>query len=411
MTAEVALRLGQAVAQRFRHPDRPGRIVIGKDTRLSGLHARERAGGRHRLGGRRRDAGGAAADAGHRLHHLVDARRRRRGDQRVAQPVPGQRHQDLRRRRLQAARRGRGATRAADGGDRRRLPAARGRRPTDRQGGRASTTPSGATCSSSRTPSPRSSRSTASRSWSTAPTAPPTRSRPRCSRSWAPRSIELDVWPDGRNINDQCGALHPEAMAAEVRAHGRAAGHRARRRRRSGDPRRREGRTSSTATRSWRSWARRMLERGDAAAADGGGDGDVQPGPRAGAGERRAASCCARAVGDRYVVEAMRERGLLLRRRAVGAHHLPRSRDHRRRHGGGAAGAGGDGRRRGGRCPSWRAAMTRYPQVLLNFPVAQEAAARRAADGAAAHRQGRARPRRRRAGAWSATRAPSPRRG
>ena len=36
MTAEVALRLVQAVAQRFRHPDRPGRIVIGKDTRLSG---------------------------------------------------------------------------------------------------------------------------------------------------------------------------------------------------------------------------------------------------------------------------------------------------------------------------------------------------------------------------------------
>src|SRR5215475_15966982 len=36
MTAEVALRLGQAVAQRFRHQSRPGRIVIGKDTRLSG---------------------------------------------------------------------------------------------------------------------------------------------------------------------------------------------------------------------------------------------------------------------------------------------------------------------------------------------------------------------------------------
>jgi phosphoglucosamine mutase len=36
MTAEVALRLGQAVAQRFRHSERPGRIVIGKDTRLSG---------------------------------------------------------------------------------------------------------------------------------------------------------------------------------------------------------------------------------------------------------------------------------------------------------------------------------------------------------------------------------------
>src|SRR4051812_32964090 len=36
MTAEMALRLGQAVAQRFRRERRAGRIVIGKDTRLSG---------------------------------------------------------------------------------------------------------------------------------------------------------------------------------------------------------------------------------------------------------------------------------------------------------------------------------------------------------------------------------------
>ena len=37
MTAEMCLRLGRAVAERFRHPaGRPGRIVIGKDTRLSG---------------------------------------------------------------------------------------------------------------------------------------------------------------------------------------------------------------------------------------------------------------------------------------------------------------------------------------------------------------------------------------
>ena len=34
MTAEMALRLGQAVAQRFRRERRAGRIVIGKDTRL-----------------------------------------------------------------------------------------------------------------------------------------------------------------------------------------------------------------------------------------------------------------------------------------------------------------------------------------------------------------------------------------
>jgi phosphoglucosamine mutase len=36
MTAEVAMRLGRAVAERFRTPGRRGRIVIGKDTRLSG---------------------------------------------------------------------------------------------------------------------------------------------------------------------------------------------------------------------------------------------------------------------------------------------------------------------------------------------------------------------------------------
>ena len=37
MTAEMAMRLGRAVAQRFRPRQvAPGRIVIGKDTRLSG---------------------------------------------------------------------------------------------------------------------------------------------------------------------------------------------------------------------------------------------------------------------------------------------------------------------------------------------------------------------------------------
>ena len=52
---------------------------------------------------------------------------------------------------------------------------------------------------------------------------------------------EINVWPDGRNINFGCGALHPETMAEEVRRSGAAARHRARRRRRSRDPRRRAG--------------------------------------------------------------------------------------------------------------------------------------------------------------------------
>ena len=36
MTPEMALRLGRAIAYHFRHKTRRGRIVIGKDTRLSG---------------------------------------------------------------------------------------------------------------------------------------------------------------------------------------------------------------------------------------------------------------------------------------------------------------------------------------------------------------------------------------
>ena len=35
---------------------------------------------------------------------------------------------------------------------------------------------------------------------------------------------EINVWPDGRNINFACGALHPETMAEEVRRSGAAIG-------------------------------------------------------------------------------------------------------------------------------------------------------------------------------------------
>ena len=47
------------------------------------------------------------------------------------------------------------------------------------------------------------------------------------------------------------------------------------------------------------------------------------------------------AVGDRYVIERMREKGFNVGRRAVGPHHSVRLFDHRRRPGGGDAGAGG----------------------------------------------------------------------
>ena len=82
MTPEMALRLGprrrlplpqQAQSRARSHRHRQGHAPLG-------LHARDGAGRRHLLDGRRRHAVRPAADAGHRVHHLVDARRRRRGD-------------------------------------------------------------------------------------------------------------------------------------------------------------------------------------------------------------------------------------------------------------------------------------------------------------------------------------------
>ena len=53
----------------------------------------------------------------------------------------------------------------------------------------------------------------AARSCSTAPTAPPTAPRRRSSAASAPRSSVLAAEPDGRNINDGCGSTHVERLA------------------------------------------------------------------------------------------------------------------------------------------------------------------------------------------------------
>ena len=113
----------------------------------------------------------------------LDARRPRRDDLRLAQPLRGQRHQVVRPRRLQALRRARGGDRGADGRRASSALAARAHRP----GARGSTTAAAATSSSSRPPSRAACASTGCGWWSTAPTAPPTASRPPCSRSSAPR--------------------------------------------------------------------------------------------------------------------------------------------------------------------------------------------------------------------------------
>ena len=69
-------------------------------------------------------------------------------------------------------------------------------------------------------PSPSICGSTASRWSSIAPTAPPITSRPRRCGSWAPRSIPLGVSPNGLNINDDCGSTHPQLLQETVVASG-----------------------------------------------------------------------------------------------------------------------------------------------------------------------------------------------
>ena len=126
----------------------------------------------------------------------------------------------------------------------------------------------------------RAARSTGCASWSTAPTAPPTRSRRRCSRSSAPRSIALGVKPDGKNINDDCGALHPEKMCAAVQKHGAQLGIAL-----DGDADRvilaDEHGDVVDGDAIMAICARRMLERKELQEADARRDGDVEPRPRA----------------------------------------------------------------------------------------------------------------------------------
>ena len=58
--------------------------------------------------------------------------------------------------------------------------------------------------------------STACGSWSTARTARHRNSRRRCCDGSAPTSHAIYAEPDGKNINDGCGALYPEVVAREV---------------------------------------------------------------------------------------------------------------------------------------------------------------------------------------------------
>ena len=149
MTGEVMMQLGRALALVFRlgpHGASAPRVLIGKDTRLSGYMLEDAlAAGLCSMGVDVLQVGPIPTPG---LAFLTVDMRCDAGAMisRVAQPVRGQRRQVLLARRLQAARRDRGAHRGADGLARARARSARSARTSAARG--ASTTRRGATSSS-----------------------------------------------------------------------------------------------------------------------------------------------------------------------------------------------------------------------------------------------------------------------
>jgi phosphoglucosamine mutase len=180
---------------------------------------------------------------------------------------------------------------------------------------------------------------------------------------------ELNVWPDGRNINFNCGALHPEGMAEEVKHLGARIGVAL-----DGDADRLiladENGDIVDGDQIMAILGTRMIERGELP------NRTVVATVMSNLGLERALAAkggtlLRTAVGDRYVVEAMRAQGLTLGGEQSG--HVVFL-DHA---------TTGDGMvaallvlaimvREGKPLSELARSMTRYPQVLLNFAVAHK---------------------------------------
>jgi phosphoglucosamine mutase len=368
MTAEVALRLGQAVAQRFRHPERPGRIVIGKDTRLSGYMLESAmqagivsAGADVMLVGPLPTPGIAfitwsmRADAG----VVISASHNPYQDNGIkifaadGFKLPDEIEADLERK-MEAIMAGDDSMRAAPDaiGKAVRIEDAAGRYVQFlKQVFPKEHTLDGVKvvidCSNGA-------------AYQVAP---------QVFQELGAEVIELNVWPDGRNINDECGALHPEKMAEEVRRSGAQLGVAL-----DGDADRliladEKGNIVDgdqvMAILGTRMLARRELPQETVVATVMSNLGLER------ALTAKGGKLLRTAVGDRYVVEAMREKGLSLGGEQSG--HIIFL-DHA---------TTGDGMvaalrvlavmvAEGRPLSELSRAMTRYPQVLLNFAVAKK---------------------------------------
>jgi phosphoglucosamine mutase len=223
MTAEVALRLGQAVAQRFRHPERPGRIVIGKDTRLSGYMLESAmqagivsAGADVMLVGPLPTPGIAfitwsmRADAG----VVISASHNPYQDNGIkifaadGFKLPDEIEAELERR-MEAI---------AGGDDSVRVPSdaiGKAVRIEDAAGRYVQFL---------KQVFPKEHTLDGVKVVVDCSNGAAYQVAPQVFQELGAEVIELNVWPDGRNINDDCGALHPEKMAEEVRQSGAALG-------------------------------------------------------------------------------------------------------------------------------------------------------------------------------------------
>jgi phosphoglucosamine mutase len=370
MTAEVALRLGQAVAKRFRHSGRGGRIVIGKDTRLSGYMLESAlqagivsAGADVLLVGPLPTPGIAfitwsmRADAG----VVISASHNPYQDNGIkifaadGFKLPDEVESDLERRMeaIQAGDDDGSRVTAGDIGKAVRIEDAVGRYvqflkhafPKERTLDGMKVVVDCANGAAYHV-------------------------APQVFQELGAEVEELSVWPDGRNINYNCGAMHPETMAEEVKRSGAQLGVAL-----DGDADRvilaDEHGNVVDGDQVMAILATRMLEQETLP------QRTVVATVMSNLGLERALSSrggklVRTAVGDRYVVEAMREQGLLLGGEQSG--HIIFL-DHA---------TTGDGMVAAlrvlavmvqeGRPLSELAAraMVRYPQVLLNFAVAQK---------------------------------------
>ena len=368
MTAEMALRLGQAVAQRFRRAKRGGRIVIGKDTRLSGYMLESAlqagivsAGADVMLVGPLPTPGIAfitwsmRADAG----VVISASHNPFQDNGIkifaadGFKLPDEVEANLEQR-MEAIAEGRGeAGTAPDAiGKAIRIGDARGRYvqflknvfPKERTLDGIKVVVDCAHGAAYHC-------------------------APQVFEELGAHVIALGTDPDGRNINDGVGALHPENMAAEVRKSGAQLGVAL-----DGDADRvilaDEHGNTVDGDQVMAILGTRMLEEGSLP------EKTVVATVMSNLGLERALASkggklMRTAVGDRYVVEAMRERGLLLGGEQSG--HIIFL-DHA---------TTGDGMvaalrvlaamgQTGRPLSELSRAMTRYPQVLLNFAVAKK---------------------------------------